>query len=251
MKNALHMMQPYIKKIDFKRLSVFVSIIIVVSVIKSFHLTRYLKLDYLHAHIASLQRLVHLYYLPAVGIYICSYSITSACSIPGCTAFLFAAGILFGVFPGLLFATIGATLGATVLFLISRYVIGDWVQENYQNKLVSFNYNISQYGNFYLLMVRLIAVLPFFVVNILSGLTVLSTREFMKMTFIGMLPLALTYTYIGQEFAKLDGLEHFSIFSLFRYSAPIVFAWVMFCIFRIALVPWMYKNFKYEHKSNN
>ena len=226
----------YIRKKQTIVALLFVTIIIL---IRLSCLTHYCTLPYVHSHIDSLHEYINNHYYYSVLIFIATYVIASALAMPGSTFFLIAAGLLFGVFPGIVFANIGATIGATLLFLTSRYIIGDWVQRTYGQRLQKYNTELERYGVVYLLMVRCIALLPFFSVNILSGLTLLPIRIFMIATVIGMIPASVVFAYAGTQLAHVDSIESF-------FTTPILFAFAALILFKIGLAPFVYRHFNYH-----
>ena len=114
-------------------------------------------------------------------------------------------GLFFGVVPGLIFAVTGLTLGAVIAFLVSRFVLGSWVQERYRTLLASFNEEIQRHGHFYLITLRVVPVLPFFLVNILAGLTEeFSLKRFAASTSIGLMPASFVYSFAGRRLAEIN-----------------------------------------------
>ena len=215
---------------------VFVAVVILV---RASGFTNYCSLSYVHAHIDLLHTYINNQYCYSVLIFIASYAFACALAMPGSTFWLIASGLLFGVVPGIIFANIGATIGATLLFLTSRYIIGDWVQRTYSQQLERYNNEIERYGTRYLLVVRCIAVLPFFIVNVLSGLTLLPARSFIWATIVGMIPVSLVFAYAGTQLALVDSVESF-------FTPPIFIAFVVLILFKIGLAPFAYRYFKYR-----
>jgi uncharacterized membrane protein YdjX (TVP38/TMEM64 family) len=197
--------------------------------IKYFNISEYLTLDYLHSHMHSLQAHCTQHYFFSVSVYLVSFIIATAFSIPGSSIFTIAAGLLFG-WAGLLYALAGATTGALLLFLAVRYFIGSWVQHRYQKKLAGFNQEIDTHGRYYLLIVRLIAVLPFCLVNMLSGLTKLSLRSFVGVTVLGLIPVSVVYIFAGIQLASLASPNDF-------FSPSVMLAFTIFVLFKVAMIP--------------
>ena len=198
------------KKLLFKRISkCVIALIIIGSIlgIKIAGLQQYISLDYLHTHLHAFDVYLHNNYMQALGIYVALYIAASTLAIPGSTFFLTAAGLLFGPFVGIFITVLGSTTGATLLFLLSRYVIGESIQQRYKSHLERANRQIEHYGAYYLLMVRLIAVFPFFVVNLLAGLTLLSLKTFIWTTAVGVVPTAMVYTFIGHYLRTTHSLD--------------------------------------------
>lgn len=217
----------------------FGALIFLISIIllKIFGITDYFTLDYLHTNIAHLHMLIQNNYFNAIAVYLLCYISASALSIPGSTFFLTASGFLFGTIIGFFLAVIGATTGGLMLFFTSRYMIGSWVQRYFGPQLTRFNIEIGHHGFYYLLMIRLIGILPFFIVNLLSGITLIRPFTFVWTTCIGMMPFALTYAFIGAQLAQLDTITYTG-------SPAIIAALILFFIFKIVLVPLFYKKIK-------
>jgi uncharacterized membrane protein YdjX (TVP38/TMEM64 family) len=111
------------------------------------------------------------------------------------------------VFWGTIFANISATIGATCAFLIARFVLGNWVQEKFGDRIEPINKGIEQDGGFYLFSLRLVPVFPFFIINVVMGLTKIKTLTFFWVSQIGMLAGAAVYANAGTQLAKIDSLS--------------------------------------------
>jgi uncharacterized membrane protein YdjX (TVP38/TMEM64 family) len=131
-------------------------------------------------------------------------TVSTAFFVPGAIALVLAAGFFFGAIPGALFSVTGLTLGAVSAFLVARYVFGDWIQEKYRVPLAAFNEEMRGHGHYYLLTLRIVPVVPFFLVNILAGLTRISLKRFAVSTFIGLLPASFIYSFAGRKLAGIN-----------------------------------------------
>jgi uncharacterized membrane protein YdjX (TVP38/TMEM64 family) len=143
------------------------------------------------------------HYIPTVAVFILVYIITVALSIPGATILTLTSGFLFGFF-GVIYVNIGATTGAILAFLVARYLIGNWVQKRYAEKLESFNREIADNGYNYLLTLRFIPLFPFFLINIFAGLTRVPLATFAWTTMVGILPGSFVYIYTGRQLGMID-----------------------------------------------
>jgi uncharacterized membrane protein YdjX (TVP38/TMEM64 family) len=173
----------------------------------AFHLSGaidYLTVESFQEHRSQLEDAVQRHYTPMVLLYMLTYVLTSALAIPVATALSFAGGFLFGTIPGMVYIDVAATVGAVLAFSLSRYVAGNWLQNRYRNQLERFNSEIELNGHLYLLTVRLIPVFPFFLINVLSGLTRIPLRTFTWTTAIGILPAALVYAFTGSQLANIS-----------------------------------------------
>jgi uncharacterized membrane protein YdjX (TVP38/TMEM64 family) len=159
----------------------------------------YLTFENLQENKSSFQHIVKTNYGLSIAGYIIIYILVTGFSLPGATILTLGSGFLFGVILGAIYVNIGATTGATMAFLFSRYIAGDWVQKKYGDKLINFNNELEKNGYRYLLTLRLIPVFPFFLINIFAGLTKISLRTFIWTTSMGILPGSLVYTYAGSQ----------------------------------------------------
>lgn len=151
--------------------------------------------------------IVQSHYLQAVTVYIVSYIIIAALSIPGAGIMTLAGGFLFGILPATLYIDIGATTGATLAFLIARYLLGSWLQEKYQKQLSPFNEEMQKNGSRYLLTLRLIPVFPFFMINFLSGLTNVPAETFIWTTALGIIPATIIFAYAGRQIGTINDVS--------------------------------------------
>ncbi len=168
-------------------------------------------------------------YSISVLIFIAVYIIVTAVSIPGATVLTIAGGFLFGTLTGALFVNAGASIGASCAFLVSRYFIGSVVQEKYAENLKSFNSEIKVNGVNYLLLLRFIPVFPFFLINILAGMTKIGFLNFLWTTSVGIIPGSIIYAYAGSNLGELKSAEGI-------LSWPIISAFLLLALFSIVPV---------------
>lgn len=142
------------------------------------------------------------HYTKAVLIYIALYTLDAALFLPATAIMIMLGGFLFGVLPTMLYATIGATAGASCAFLATRYLFGKALQTRYHARLSPFYKEIEQNAVRYLLFARIIPIFPFFLVNILAGLSSMRLPTFMWATAIGIFPNLILYGCIGRELAR-------------------------------------------------
>ena len=143
------------------------------------------------------------HYLLTAGIFIFIYISVVALSIPGAAILSLTAGFLFGLW-GVFYVNIGATIGAILAFLVARYLIGDWLQKRYAEKLTSFNKEIAENGYNYLLTLRLIPIFPFFLVNIFAGITRTPLLTYAWTTMVGIAPASFVFIYAGRQLGSID-----------------------------------------------
>jgi pyruvate/2-oxoglutarate dehydrogenase complex dihydrolipoamide dehydrogenase (E3) component/uncharacterized membrane protein YdjX (TVP38/TMEM64 family) len=130
----------------------------------------------------------------------------TALSLPGATALTLVGGAVFGVFAGVIIVSFASTIGATLAFLFSRYMFRDWVQKKFSAKITAINDGIQKQGGIYLFTLRLVPVFPFFMINLVMGLTPISAGLFYLISQIGMLPGTIVYVNAGTQLAKIDSL---------------------------------------------
>ena len=174
-------------------------------------------------------------YLLSVLSLIGLYALSVALMFPIATVLSLAAGFMFGPFFGLIYAVLGATLGAVASFYVARLVLGESLQTKYAKELAKFNAGLESDGYSYLFALRLIPVFPFFLVNLFCGLTRIHVKTFFITTFIGIIPGGFAYTYAGSQLTKIDNIG--DIFTL-----QMALAFALFGL--LALIPVLYKKVK-------
>lgn len=134
------------------------------------------------------------------------YVAVTALSLPGAAIMTLLAGALFGLVVGAILVSFASSIGATLAFLVARFVLGESLQEKYADKLKKINEGIAREGNFYLFTMRLIPVFPFFLINILMGVTKLPALSFYWVSQAGMLPGTIVYVFAGTQLADIESL---------------------------------------------
>jgi len=208
-----------------------ISIIICISAILCawfyFDLGQYLNLNYIKAQQAQWQTSIAQSPVVASMMYFFLYIIITALSLPGAAIFTLLSGALFGFWWSLVLVSFASTIGATLAFIISRFLLRDWVQKKYDHKLQSINQGIENQGAFYLFTLRLIPIVPFFMINLLMGLTPLATRTFFWVSQLGMLAGTAVYINAGTQLGQLSSLA--GILSpniLFSFALLGIFPWI-------------------------
>ena len=143
----------------------------------------------------------------AAAGFLAVYIVIAGASLPGAAILTLAAGALFGLVEGVVLSSFGSTIGATLAFLASRFLFRDRLLARNGDRLKNFNTGIRRDGGFYLFTLRLVTVVPFFIVNVLAGLTSLSTRTFYFVSQVGMLPGTIAYVFAGTQLARIDSLS--------------------------------------------
>lgn len=193
---------------------------------------QYLTLENAKAQQAELAAFIEQNFFVAAATYFFSYVAITAFSIPGAAVVTLLGAALFGFWTSLLLVSFASTIGATLAFLSSRYLLRDWVQSKFGDKLSAINSGVERDGAFYLFSLRLIPVFPFFLINLLMGLTPIATLRFYLVSQLGMLPGTAVYLNAGTQLAQIDSLSgivsptvlaSFALLGLF----PVIAKWVM------------------------
>ena len=141
------------------------------------------------------------------GLFFLAYVLIAAFSLPGAAIMTLLAGALFGLWWGLLLASFASSIGAFFAFLTSRYLLRDSFQAKFASKLNSINEGIEKDGGFYLFTLRLLPLFPFFIVNILMGLTTIKARTYYWVSQLGMLAGTFVYVNAGVQLAQIESLK--------------------------------------------
>ncbi|DAB33501.1 MAG TPA: TVP38/TMEM64 family protein [Sulfurospirillum sp. UBA12182] len=165
-----------------------------------------LSFEMLKAKKELLLELVQNHFLLSAFLLMGLYAISVALMIPIATLFSLAAGFMFGSIWGTLFAVLGATLGAVASFYVARFILGESLQNKYAKELERFNNEFAANGYSYLFALRLLPIFPFFLINLLCGLTRIDIKTFFITTFIGIIPGGFAYTYAGSQLSSINAL---------------------------------------------
>ncbi len=210
-----------------------------------FDVGSYLTFNELKERQSELQSLVNNNPFTAAAIYFSLYVIATSISLPGAFIFTIAGGALFGLTQGTVLVSFASTIGALLAYLVARYFLHDFVQNKFSDRLELINRKIKEEGAFYLLFLRLVPVLPFFLVNLVMALTPIRAFTFYWVSQLGMLPATLIYVNAGTQLAKISSPKDIA-------SPSLIFAFVL-----LAILPFItkgimsalknrrvYKNFK-------
>jgi uncharacterized membrane protein YdjX (TVP38/TMEM64 family) len=189
-----------------KRLLIVLAGIIAVALFYYFDLKHYLTLSYIKESQEYFQQLYTNNRFLVISSYMAIYIAVTALSLPGAAIMTLAGGGLFGFTVGTITISFASTIGATVACVVSRYLLRDGVQGKFGDRLTAINKGIGEEGAFYLFTVRLIPVFPFFIVNLLLGLTKMPLLTYFWVSQLGMLPGTMVYVNAGKELAKIDSL---------------------------------------------
>jgi pyruvate/2-oxoglutarate dehydrogenase complex dihydrolipoamide dehydrogenase (E3) component/uncharacterized membrane protein YdjX (TVP38/TMEM64 family) len=189
-----------------KRALLFGLIVLAVAAFFALDLDRYFTLDALKAGQAEFAAAYAARPLTVIGVFFLVYVAVTALSLPGAAVLTIAAGALFGLATGTVVASFASSIGATLAFLVSRFLLHDWVQRRFGERLAAVNQGMARDGAFYLFALRLVPLFPFFVINLLMGLTPIRTRTFYWVSQLGMLAGTVVYVNAGTRLASVDSL---------------------------------------------
>lgn len=200
-------MSPERKKNLGKKIGIVVALVALVAAFRIFHLDQYFTLSYIKTSQEKFQALYLEQRELVIGSYMAIYILVTSLSLPGAAVLTLLGGALFGLFAGTVIVSFASTIGATLACFVSRYLLRDWVQGKLGDKLTTVDEGIEKEGAFYLFTLRLIPVFPFWMINLVMGLTKLPLRTFYWVSQVGMLPGTVVYINAGKELGKIDSLK--------------------------------------------
>ena len=170
-------------------------------------LGQYFTLDSLKANKDALQSYTQTHYGSMVILFIAVYCLQTALSLPGATILTLAGGFLFGAWLGTLYVNVGATSGATLAFLVARYLFRDTVERKFGERLNSVQRGFASNAFHYLLTLRLIPLFPFFLVNLAAGLTRIRLTTYIVATAVGIIPGSFVYANAGKQLGTINSVK--------------------------------------------
>jgi uncharacterized membrane protein YdjX (TVP38/TMEM64 family) len=186
------------------RWAVLAAVVALVTAFFALGLDRYLSLEYLRASKAAVDAWRDAQPVLASAAFFGIYVAVAALSLPGAGIMTLAGGAIFGLLWGTLLVSFASSVGATAAFLVSRFVLHDAIQARFADKLKRVNAGVRSDGAFYLFTMRLIPAFPFFIINLVMGLTPIPARTFYWVSQVGMLPVTIVFVNAGTELAKID-----------------------------------------------
>jgi len=214
----------------YKKALIIASTVVSIFLIYYFLLKDYCTLSMLQNHRDYLLRMVNTHYFATISIFCITYITFTAFALPEAGLFSILGGFLFGSLLGSTIVIVCATIGGILTFLATRYFLGDFIQKKYSVRLHAFNSMINKHGTLYILFIRLITIVPFFIVNLLAGITKLPLSTFIWTTALGIIPGTYAYALIGEQF-KTIGSECLSI-----SPRLIIMAVVLICLAGIGFI---------------
>ncbi len=196
-----------------------------------------LSLDYLATQEAALKQAQQDHPLLVYGAAFLAYVAVTGLSLPGATAMTLLMGWYFKFLRGVLLVSFASTLGATIAFLLSRYLFREGIQKNFGERLKTFNESLDREGAFYLFTLRLIPLVPFFVINVVMGLTRIRTWTYWWVSQLGMLAGTAVYVYAGSSVPDLMTLSEQGAKAVFspEQLTQLTIAFVLLGLFPLAV----------------
>jgi pyruvate/2-oxoglutarate dehydrogenase complex dihydrolipoamide dehydrogenase (E3) component/uncharacterized membrane protein YdjX (TVP38/TMEM64 family) len=190
-----------------KKLLLLSALILLVIGFFALDLGRFFSLDYVKAARGDFAALYQSQPALVLGVFFAVYVAVTALSLPGAAIMTLLGGAIFGLWVGTLVVSFASSLGATLAMLVSRYVLRDSVKAKFGARLVDIDRGIEREGAFYLFTLRLVPVFPFFVINLLMGLTSMKATTFYWVSQLGMLAGTLVYVNAGTQLAQINSLQ--------------------------------------------
>lgn len=202
--------------------------------VQVFDLDQYLTLSYVKKSLDSLKSFYADHRFVVIAGYFFIYVLTTSLSLPGASPLGLAGGALFGFWTATVVVSFASTIGATLACFISRFLLRDWIQKKFGDKIAKLNEGIAREGAFYLFSLRLIPAFPFWLINLAMGLTTMSLFKFYWVSQIGMLPGTMVFVNAGKELAKIESVKDI-------FSTGLIISFALIGIFPIAvkkLIAW-------------
>ena len=199
-----------------------------------FDLGQYFSLEYLKESRERFQGLYAEHTFLVIGVYFLIYVTATALALPAATVITLAGGAMFGLLVGTVVVSFASTIGAAVAFVISRYLLRDWVQSRFGDKLSKVNKGVEEDAAFYLFTLRLVPIFPFFMINTVVALTPIRFWTYYWVSQVGMFPATIVYVNAGKELGQIDSLSgllspsliiSFTILGIFPLVVKKVLGW--------------------------
>lgn len=203
------------------------AIVVLIAAFRIFHVEDYLTLTYVKGSQARFEALYATHRSALIAGFMLLYIVVTSLSLPGAAVLGLAAGAMFGLVTGSIAVSFASTIGATIACLVSRYILRNWIQDKFGDKLKTVNEGIEREGAFYLFTLRLIPVFPFWLINIIMGMTKMPLRRYYWVSQLGMLPGTIVFVNAGKELGKIDSLSGI-------FSPGLILSFALLGVFPIA-----------------
>jgi dihydrolipoamide dehydrogenase len=206
------------------KLLLFCVILAAISLFFIFDLQQYLTLDFFRSQQIAINNYFSAHPVQTGSYFFCTYILVTSLSLPGAAIMTLISGAIFGVLWGSIIVIFAAPIGASIAFLSSRFIFRDYIQNKFSKNLETINEGIEKDGAFYLFTLRLIPVFPFFIINLLMGLTPIRLLTFFIVSQIGMLPVTIVFVNAGTQIAQISSPGDI-------LSPGLIFAFVLLGVF--------------------
>ncbi len=214
---------------NHRKILLVLTLVVLIYSFFAFDIAEYLSLDFIKSQQAAIEGYYQAHPLLTAFAFFGLYIAVTALSLPGAAIMTLAGGAIFGLLWGFVIVSFASTIGATLAFLVSRFLLRDTVQSRFGDHLSAINQGVEKEGAFYLFTLRLVPLFPFFIINLLMGLTPIRTSTFYIVSQIGMLAGTLVFVNAGTQLAKIDSLQGI-------LSPGLIFSFILLGIF-----PWIAK----------
>ena len=189
-----------------KKILIIAAVAALVVIYFVFDLGQYLDLEYFRQQQERIMSYRDNFPLRAAAIFFVIYVLVTGLSLPGAAIATLIGGAIFGLLWGTVLVSFASVIGASCAFLVSRHILKDAIQNKYGDRMRTINEGISKDGALYLFTLRMVPLFPFFVINLVMGLTPMRLRTYFVVSQIGMLPGTLVYVNAGTQLAKIDSV---------------------------------------------
>lgn len=214
-------------KRNVNRLLIILLIIGAIFLFKFLNLGDYFSIAYIKASRERFEALYSAHRFSVIAAFMAVYILVTSLSLPGAAVLTLAGGALFGLWAGTVIVSFASSIGATLACFVARFVLRDWVQHRFGEKLKRVNGGIEKEGAFYLFTLRLVPVFPFWLINLVMGLTRMPLRTFYWVSQLGMIPGTIVYVNAGKELGNIRSLSGI-------FSPGLIISFALLGIFPIA-----------------
>jgi uncharacterized membrane protein YdjX (TVP38/TMEM64 family) len=216
-----------LSKRNVNRLLIILLIIGAILLFRFLNLGDYFSIAYIKASRERFEALYAAHRFFVIAAFMAVYILVTSLSLPGAAVLTLAGGALFGLWAGTVIVSFASSIGATLACFASRYILRDWVQLRFGQKLKRVNEGIEREGAFYLFTLRLVPVFPFWLINMVMGLASIPLRTFYWVSQLGMIPGTIVYVNAGKELGKIESLSGI-------FSPGLIISFVLLGVFPIA-----------------
>jgi len=191
----------------YTKILIAAAVVALVALFFALGLGKYLSLGYIKSSQARFEALYAAHPMLVIGGYMLMYIVVTGLSLPGAAVMTLAGGALFGLAAGVVIISFASTIGATLACFLARFILRDFIERRFGDRLKTINEGMAREGAFYLFTLRLVPIFPFFVINLVMGLTRMRFRTFYWVSQVGMLAGTIVYVNAGRELGRIESLS--------------------------------------------